>query len=180
MNALILNGSPRREGNTAFVCETLNDLLPQKFEGVTVSVQELQSLNIAPCRACDGCKRNGGICLIKDDGTALAERVAEADILVFATPVYWWGISAQTKLAIDRMYAKGDFLSDKPKMVYVVATGADALDEEQYKLINRQFALICEYLKWDFKGYCAFSALEKNELRNREGVAAQLQQMLDA
>lgn len=180
MEALILNGSPRKEGNTAYVCEVLSDLLPKKYEGLTLTRQDLQTLTIAPCRACDACKKNGGICLIRDDGTALAERVVEADILVFATPVYWWGISAQIKCAIDRMYAKGDNLSAKPKTVYVVATGADALDEEQYKLINRQFALICEYLKWDFKGYCAFSALEKNELRNREGVAAQLEQMLDA
>ncbi|MGI6172778.1 MAG: flavodoxin family protein [Christensenellales bacterium] len=175
MKALILNGSPRKSGNTAYACGILSEALRGEYD---VQIAETASMRIGGCLNCDACRENGGICIQQDDGCALAERIAEADLLVFATPVYWWGMSAQLKLAIDRMYAKGDAMTRKRKKTYVVAIGADPVDEEQYTLIGRQFALICEYLKWDFSGICTFSALEADALSKQAGAKDALCGML--
>ena len=51
--------------------------------------------NIGFCRACDGCMRNGGTCVLKDDMANILDLYQEADVLVLATPVYFYGISAQ-------------------------------------------------------------------------------------
>ena len=56
------------------------------------------------CRACDGCMRNGGTCVLKDDMNEILKMFQEADVLVLATPVYFYGISAQMKTFIDRTY----------------------------------------------------------------------------
>ena len=55
-------------------------------------------MKIAPCLGCDGCKRGEKICVQKDDSQLLMNEMRQADYIVFATPVYWWGMTAQLKL----------------------------------------------------------------------------------
>lgn len=179
MKALVLNGSPRKNGNTAYVCEVTEGLLREKYPGIEVSIRNLQELSVAPCAACGACKRNGGSCVVRDDGAALAAEAEAADVLVFASPVYQSGVSAQLKLAIDRMYSIGGRPPVKEQRAYVVVTGADALESEHYSLIQRQFALLCPWEGWQLRGFCAFSAAERNELRTRGGVAEKLAAMLN-
>ena len=69
--------------------------------------------NIGFCRACDGCMRNGGTCVLKDD---------MAEILKLATPVYFYGISAQMKTFIDRTYPIWQHLGKK-EVYYIISAG---------------------------------------------------------
>ncbi len=179
MKALILNGSPRKGGNTTFVCEVISGLLAEKYEGIETTVYRMQELTVAPCNGCDACKRNGGHCVIQDDGTKVAEEAAQADVLVFAMPVYQSGVPAQLKVEMDRMYSKGGIPADHKPLTYVVTIGADPLEIEHYSLIDREFSILCPYENWDYRGYCALRALEKDELRNREGVKEQLENLLN-
>ena len=68
-------------------------------------------------------------------------------MILFTTPVYWWGMSAQLKLVIDKCYCRG--LQLKNKKVGVIAVGGSPVDSIQYELINKQFDCMADYLSWD-------------------------------
>lgn len=105
MHMLALQASPRKRGNTA----TLLDSFLKGADCVkNVSIERvfLHEKKIKPCKACDKCQQAlEPKCVIKDDMDGLYLEFLKADMLVLATPVYWWSMSAQLKLFIDRMYA---------------------------------------------------------------------------
>jgi len=99
---LILKGSPREKGNSGTLAERLAD--GAREAGADVESVHLHSLEIRPCDACNECAGAGG-CIIQDDMQGLYPKVAAADAIVFACPVYWFTVSAQLKLFVDRLYA---------------------------------------------------------------------------
>ncbi len=72
-------------------------------------------------------------------------------MIIFATPVYWWGMSAQLKLIIDKCYCMDLHL--KNKKVGVLVVGADSVDSIQYELIHKQFQCMADYLSWNSGKY---------------------------
>lgn len=103
---IIIQGSPRKHGNTATLSKALT--AQAEMNGAQVESVFLSSLNINYCKACDHCQKdNSDGCILKDDMTALYPRLEEADTIVFATPVYWFNMTAQIKTFIDRLYAVG-------------------------------------------------------------------------
>lgn len=101
---LILASSPRSNGNSTILA--LKAAEGVEAEGGEANVVRISNLKIAPCNACDSCitKPEAG-CVIKDDMQPLYRKIREANGIIFATPVYWFNISAQMKLLIDRAYA---------------------------------------------------------------------------
>ena len=82
-------------------------------------------------------------------------------MILFATPVYWWGMSAQLKLIIDKCYCRG--LQLKNKKVGTIVVGGSPVDSIQYELIDKQFDCMAKYLSWDmlFKtSYCALGMFD--------------------
>ena len=101
---LILAASPRIKGNSTILA--LRAAEGVKAEGGEANVVEIGNLKIAPCNACDSCRtRPEAGCVIKDDMQPLYQKIKEAQGIIFATPVYWFNVSAQMKLFIDRTYA---------------------------------------------------------------------------
>lgn len=94
-----ISGSPRRHGNT----ETLLDAVLEgaREAGAEVEKVVLRSLDYAPCRGCNACHRTG-VCIIQDDLTPVFEKIAAADVLAVASPIYSMGITAELKGLIDR------------------------------------------------------------------------------
>ena len=135
MKALLVNGSPRK-GNTYAALSAIEEGL-RSAGGVEIDNIVLQDQKIAPCMACDACRGNGGNCVIGDDGNDLIEKLYHADILVLGSPVYWWGVTAQLKLFLDRMYSKGEGKLTNKKLGIVI-TGGDGLQNVQYDLISGQ------------------------------------------
>lgn len=106
-NVLILNGSPRKKGNTVFLIGKAIEGIRAADGDANVEVVNLNSLKIGPCLACDGCRREGRegkYCVVKDDMANLYEKVVKADAIVLASPIYWFSITAQMKLFMDRLY----------------------------------------------------------------------------
>lgn len=103
MNALIVLGSPRRGGNS----ETLARQVGMQIQnsGGAVDYVQLNRLSITPCQGCGSCESTG-ICVIKDDMSDLYTRVDVADTLILVSPVYFYNVTAQCKLFIDRFQAK--------------------------------------------------------------------------
>ena len=101
-NILILKGSPREKGNSAVLAEQL--AAGAREIGAHVESIYLHGLDIRPCDACEECRETGE-CIIEDDMQNIYPKVTAADVLVFASPIYWFTISAQLKLCIDRWYS---------------------------------------------------------------------------
>lgn len=101
---LVLLGSPRREGNSAILAEKISK--GAMLAGGKVETVFLHELNIAPCKSCYACQRPKSIgCSIDDDMQQIYREMLDADAWVIATPVYWFNMSAQTKLWMDRCFA---------------------------------------------------------------------------
>ena len=90
--------------------------------GHEVNLVRLAEKKIGFCLACDGCMRNGGICVQKDNMAELLVQFQKADVLVLATPVYFYGITAQMKTFIDRTYPIWRNLGKK-EVYYIVSAG---------------------------------------------------------
>ena len=101
-NIVILVGSMRKGGNT--------DLLAQKFaEGAAehnnVEIISVSDFKVSPCIGCNTCfTREGNVCFNHDDMDMIYEKLSHADVLVIASPVYFYGISAELKAIIDRLH----------------------------------------------------------------------------
>ncbi len=103
MNVLILQGSPRANGNTAWMAEEYRKAA--QAAGHSVTVVDVSHKKIAGCMACEYCHGKGaGECIQKDDMQELYPLLAKADALVFAAPIYYFALSAQIQAPIQRIY----------------------------------------------------------------------------
>ena len=101
MNILILSGSPRKGGNTELLADAFAKGAAEHHHVEIVSVRDVK---VNPCLGCNACFKTNGICAQKDDMAAIYEKMSQADMLVIASPVYFYGISAQLKAVIDRCH----------------------------------------------------------------------------
>lgn len=103
MKLLCIAGSPRRGGNTD---RLLNEAVSgAAVKGAQVNHVTLSDLDIAPCRHCDGCIQTQGKCVIEDEMQLLHQQIREYDRFILASPVFFMGVTAQTKIMIDRCQA---------------------------------------------------------------------------
>ncbi|MQM72082.1 MAG: flavodoxin family protein [Eubacteriaceae bacterium] len=170
MKTVILNGSPRK-GNTL---TAINAYIEGAGEGSDIEVIHADKLNISGCKGCGACQcRNG--CVAKDDTNATVDKIVAADMIIFATPVYWWGMTAQLKLVIDKCYCRGHLLTGKKIGVLVV--GGAPTDHVEYKLIRKQFECMAQMLKWDIRFYKDYCANEKEDLAKNSAAIEELKQL---
>lgn len=124
---LILESSPRKKGNTVVLARQASDALIGA--GVEVEIIHLHGMSIAPCNHCDGCRRNEQTCMVKDDMQGIYPKLAVADGLILASPIYWYNINAQLKTCIDRWYGlwvhNPDFFKGRPVGVIFVYGDSD-------------------------------------------------------
>lgn len=119
---LILSSSPRKGGNSDLLCDEF--LKGAKDKGHIAEKIFLKDKDINYCSGCNLCANNNYAgCFKKDDMADLLEKMIEADVIVMATPVYFYSISAQMKTFIDRCCAKYTKISNKD--FYFIATAAD-------------------------------------------------------
>jgi multimeric flavodoxin WrbA len=131
-NVLIISASPRKGGNSDLLCDRF--LEGAKKSGHHAEKIFLRDKKINFCFACDACKKNGGTCAQKDDAAGVLEKMIAADVLVLATPVYFYTMNAQMKALIDRTYAKYPGLGTKD--VYIILAAADGSKEAMERTIE--------------------------------------------
>lgn len=116
---LVISGSPREGGNSDLLCdEFLRGALECGNSGEKVRLQELK---IGSCNACYGCRKTGK-CVQKDDMAVLLDKMVRADVIVLATPVYFYSMDGQMKTMIDRTLPR--YLEIVDKDFYFIATAA--------------------------------------------------------
>lgn len=170
MKITVINGSARK-GNTL---AAINAFIEGMNGADEVTIIQPETLNIAPCKGCGACQLYKG-CVAQDDTNPTVDQIVSADMILFATPVYWWGMSAQLKLVIDKCYCKGALL--KGKKVGVIVVGGSPVESIQYELIQKQFECMAEYLSWDLMFCKSFYANGKNELAADQSAMAEMREL---
>ena len=120
-NILVIAGSPRKGGNSDLLCDEF--IRGAKESGHHVDEIFLRDKIIGYCNGCGSCTENGGVCLQEDDMAEILEKLLVTDVIVMATPVYFYTIDAQMKTFIDRTAAKYTEISGKE--FYFIITAAD-------------------------------------------------------
>lgn len=170
MKIVIINGSARK-GNTLTAIQAFCKGAEGKHEIEIISPEKLQ---IAPCKGCGVCQCHLG-CVDKDDTNATVDKIVAADMIVFATPVYWWGMSAQLKLVIDKCYCRG--LQLKGKQTGVIIVGGSPTDAPQYELIQKQFSCMAGYLSWNMLFQKSYFATAREDLANNAEAVKELEML---
>ncbi len=146
MNILILNGSPHPKGTSALLIEQFTKGAAEK--GHTVNIFNAAKETLHPCLGCDHCRNTGNGCVYKDSMETLNPLLLEADLVVFSTPLYYFGMSAQIKMVVDRFYANNTALRENPKKALLLATCGDT-DNWAMDALKSHYEAICKYLKWE-------------------------------
>ena len=149
-NVLILSGSPRKGGNSDLLCDEF--ARGAKEAGNNVEKIRVSAKNVAPCKGCYYCEKHDGACVQKDDMADILQKMIDADVIVLASPVYFYSIDAQLKAVIDRTVAR--WLEVENKEFYYIATMADEA------LSSADTTLAC------FRGYadCVKGAVERGAI----------------
>jgi len=101
---IIVESSPRKNGNSTLLAREVAS--GARSMGAEVDTIHLHGMNIGPCIACDACQESlKKDCVIDDDMKTIYPRLRAADVIVWATPIYWFTVSGQIKLFMDRCYA---------------------------------------------------------------------------
>lgn len=147
MNILILQGSPRANGNTAWMAEEYKKAA--EAAGHQVTLVNVSKKKIAGCLVCEYCHNKGnGACIQKDDMQELYPLMAEAEVLVLAAPIYYFTLSAQIQLPIQRMYCV-----NKPAKVKKMALLMSSYSPNVYDGAIAEFRDICNYWQVENIGY---------------------------
>jgi multimeric flavodoxin WrbA len=169
--AAIILSSPRKGSNSNALALAVGTGITEA--GGRTTVIDLAGLDIKPCRGCEACQRNGGKCVQIDGMQTVYPKVVSADILVLATPVYWFNMSAQLKIFLDRCFA----VAVGPPEPFSQKTIADALaygDADPFVsgTVNAIRCLqdICGYTKAIWGGCVYGSAMERDVLANDQSL----------
>ena len=151
---LIVLGSPRKNGNSAALAEKVSQGAIEN--GAIVETVYLNGMKIKPCQGCQQCQKKGADgCTIKDDMNLLYPLIRESQSIVFASPIYWFNMSAQTKIFIDRLYAVGvgqkNILRGKNFGIVLSFADPDVFDSGAVNVL-RSFQDMCRYLGVTIEG----------------------------
>lgn len=148
MKITVLTGSPHKNG-------TSNTLVNELIRGAQEAGHEITRfdtafLTIHPCIGCDHCGMNGP-CVFQDDMPKILDTILESDMIVFATPIYYFGFSAQIKSAIDRFYSRNGQIQHKRLKSAFIATAWNS-DNQVMSAIQKHIDILIDYLNLDNQG----------------------------
>ncbi|PPA72452.1 flavodoxin family protein [Jeotgalibacillus proteolyticus] len=166
MSLVIISGSSRENGNT----EILAKEAAKNYDG---DVEWIYLRNHTIHQIVDERHSENGFTPVEDDHSSLIEKMLQADKVLFATPVYWYGMSGYMKTFVDRW---SQALRDpdlnfkqriKNKPAYLITCGGDKVNVKGIPLVL-QFQLICEFVEMDFKNYFIGEAKRPGDMNNEK------------
>lgn len=142
MKIVIVKGSPHKNGSSNLLAEQF----ARGAREAGHSIVELDAAHMAihPCLGCDSCGMDGP-CVQKDDVEQIREALLAADMAVFVTPVYYFGMSAQLKMVIDRFYSYTMRLSAKHLRTVLIAAAWDA-NADVMPYLAGHYEKLCRYM----------------------------------
>lgn len=148
MNIVVLEGSPNKNGSSNLLA---NEFIRGAQEaGHSCTVIDAAHANIHPCTGCVRCGYEGP-CVQKDDMERFRREILDADMMVFVTPLYYFTLSAQLKLVIDRFYSFNDELAAKRLKTALIAAAWDN-DDWTMRDLKSHYETMCRYLNFQDQG----------------------------
>lgn len=160
MQITALVGSPRRTGNTDLLVDQV--LQGAESRGYSWKKIYLYDYHISPCLDCRGCKRGSFDCMLEDGMLEIYPQLEKADVIVFGTPVYWYGPTAKMKLLIDRLrpfIASGKLRGKRGILVSPSEEGPSCCDP-----LMEMFRMSLLYLGMELAGSLLARAYERGEI----------------
>ena len=165
MKITMMFGSPHLNGTTNALAEQF--IRGAQEAGHEVTRLDLGRMKIGPCLACDYCSRTKSGCGQKDDMPQVEQAVREADLIVLVTPLYYYGMSAQLKAAIDRFYYFSGSLRTQPRQAVLLAACADG--EGAMDAMIAHYEVLARYLNWKDSGrVLAYNCWAKADLEKTD------------
>lgn len=157
MKVCIINGSPRRNGNTAELLKPFRERLLQL--GTEIDDIFLKDYKVRPCLGCYACQNISGEygCVQKDDAEEIWRQIGETDLLVLATPIYSWYCTAEMKALMDRHYALNKYYGSGqgqliPRLSVALLTTHGYKDEYANEPFETGIRRLCKHCHWDYLG----------------------------
>lgn len=148
MKIVVLTGSPHKNGTSNTL---VNEFIKGAEEkGHVIQRFDIPFLDVHPCIGCNHCGMSGP-CVFNDDMPKILDTILDADMIVFATPVYYFGFSAQIKSAIDRFYSRNGQIQSKHLQSIFIATAWNN-DNQVMQAIEKHIEILIDYLNLDNKG----------------------------
>jgi multimeric flavodoxin WrbA len=157
-NIVVLAGSPRKNGNTDKLAASFID--GAKSAGKTVTLFRVADMKIGGCLGCRHCFEEKGVCVRKDDMQGILDALLKADALVLASPVYYFGVTAQLKLAIDRTFALLSVGMPVTKAALLMTSGGGGVAAADGAVT--MFEKMCAFSEWDNAGTVIAGSLMKD------------------
>ncbi len=145
MKIILLQGSPNIKGSTNILSE--NFIKGAEEAGHTVIRYDVAKMNIKPCTGCVACGYEGP-CVQKDDNEKIRKEILSADMIVFATPLYYYGMSAQLKIVTDRFCAYNSSITGK-HMKSALLTVAWNSDDWTFEALESHYKTLVRYLDFE-------------------------------
>ncbi|MBN1786237.1 MAG: flavodoxin family protein [Candidatus Methanofastidiosa archaeon] len=166
MKVVAIIGSPRKRGNTDILVGSI--LEGANSQGHNIEKHYLYDLDIGPCIDCRKCQADGHECYAKDDMEGIYCSLRAADVIIFGTPLYWYGASAPMKAFIDRLrpFVSSRGLEGKKAVVVIPSEeGADACSH-----LMGMFKLSFRYLGIELLDSILAKAYEKGEVAEQKDL----------
>ena len=165
MKIVILQGSPNKNGSTQLLAQSFNE--GALNAGHSVEIIDVAHANIHPCIGCVHCGYEGP-CVQKDDVAVIRQKLLDADMVVFATPLYYYGMSAQLKILIDRFCAFNSSLTRKHLKSALLSVAWNS-DDWTFEALQVHYKTLVRYLDLEDKGMilgggCGTPSMTKNSL----------------
>lgn len=146
MKITVITGSPHKKGTSAHLADKF-------IEGAEEAGHEIFRFDAAfedlsPCKACEYCHTKGSTCIHNDSMEKLFPHVINDDMIVFVTPLYYFGMTAQIKTVIDRFYAHNGAIMSHKKDCILIATAADRNDWTMQALVDHYETIVEKYMGW--------------------------------
>ncbi len=147
MKILVLTGSPRLNGNS---CALASSFIEGAREaGHSVFRFDAGTADVHPCTGCNSCGMDGP-CIFTDDFEKVRENILDADLVAFATPMYYFGFSAQLKAVIDRFYSINGAIHVRKKAVLLMTYANNSRHDESP--IRTHYDVLLDYMGWKDAG----------------------------
>ena len=157
---LVITGSPRKGGNSDILASSFADGVLEK--GNEVMRFDAGLKKIAGCNACCRCGENGKTCAIDDDFSGVQKMLETADVLVFVSPLYWFGISSQLKALIDRIHAYSVHGGTRlPAKESALIMCGETDDPNDFNGAVETYRNMGKYLQWEDKGVLLIGEVNK-------------------
>ncbi|HOX54832.1 MAG: flavodoxin family protein [Candidatus Omnitrophica bacterium] len=175
---LVIQGSPKKDGNTAILVNWFAEGAKDKgaeVEIINVADLKIKSIGCNSCRACQKSKEYK--CVINDEASPIISKMAEADVIVMATPLYFFSASAQIKVIFDRMFALYKWDNKTGTMQTVLkgktfAVISSAFEDVGLDVLEQPFKLTADYSGMKFASLLIPNAGVSGDIKDKADIKA--------